>query len=80
MSGSIGKFKISNVLRPILALAAAQKIPVVLEATSPRSRDVYRHLGFEVVEELRVGVEVVCRDGYFSDGGDGVVVWLMVFE
>lgn len=52
--------------------------PVVLEATSARSRDVYRHLGFDVLEEVTVGKGRVDAEGRGKEGGEGCVLWVMM--
>jgi len=52
--------------------------PVVLESTSPRSRDVYTHLGFQMLEEIVVGKGKVDGEGRGREGGEGVKLWAMM--
>jgi hypothetical protein len=70
--------KVSDVLRPVLRMAKEQGWPVLLEATSEKSRDVYKHVGMEVLEELTVGKGTVGRDGRKKEGGEGCVLWTMI--
>lgn len=70
--------KVSDLIRPVLEMAKEKGWPVVLESTSPRSRDVYAHLGFETLEEITVGRGKVDGDGRGKDGGEGVLLWAMM--
>jgi hypothetical protein len=77
-SSSSTPASIKILIRPVLALAKESGWPVCLEATSPRSRDVYAHLGFEVLEEMVLGRGKVDADGRGKDGGEGIKIWAMV--
>jgi hypothetical protein len=77
-SSSSSPVSIKTLIRPVLALANKSGWPVCLEATSPRSRDVYAHLGFEVLEEMVLGRGKVDADGRGKDGGEGIKIWAMV--
>lgn len=70
---------VGNVIRPMLQMASLHGWPVVLEATSPRSRDIYAHLGFTVAEELILGAGRLDRDARRIKGGSGISVWAMVY-
>jgi hypothetical protein len=70
---------IRELVKPMLAMAKEKGWVVALEATSARARDVYQHLGFEVLEEVKVGVGEVDVDGRRVEGGRGVSMWAMVF-
>jgi hypothetical protein len=70
---------IGDVMRPVLAMASEQGWVVCLEATSPRSRDVYKYLGFEVVGELCIGAGRADSDGRRREGGPGIAMWAMVY-
>jgi hypothetical protein len=59
-------------------MAKGKGWPVVLESTSPRSRDVYAHLGFDMLEEITVGKGKVDAEGRGKEGGEGVVLWAMM--
>jgi hypothetical protein len=74
------KARASELIRPMVEMARSQGWPVVLEATSPRSRDIYARLGFKVAEELHLGVGRVDSDARRLEGGPGVAVWAMVFD
>ena len=49
-----------------------------LEATNAHARDVYAHLGFGVVEEVRIGEGVVNAQGWIDSNGEGVLLYAMV--
>ena len=70
--------KVSGVIRPMLQVAKEKKWPVVLEATTAKSRDVYRHLGFEILEEITVGKGKIDREGRPKEGGEGCLLWSMI--
>jgi hypothetical protein len=70
--------KVSDLIRPVLDMAKEKGWPVVLESTSPRSRDVYAHLGFQILEEITVGKGKVDGEGRGKDGGEGVLLWAMM--
>ncbi|KAH9993719.1 hypothetical protein BJV74DRAFT_884319 [Russula compacta] len=61
-----GKGYCSLLVRDGLKRAAGK--PVHLEATTPRSRDVYAHFGFELNEERRFGVGSVDEMGIAAKG------------
>ncbi|KAH4103817.1 hypothetical protein HBH70_097180 [Parastagonospora nodorum] len=69
----------SDVIRPMLEMATSRGWPVVLEATSPRSRDIYARLGFKDVGELKLGVGRINSKGRRQEGGEGVSQWAMVY-
>lgn len=71
---------VSDVIRPMLLMATEIGWPVCLEATSLRSRDIYAHLGFETVRELKLGVGHADESGRPVTGGNGVSVWLMIYR
>ena len=54
-------------------------LPIWLEATTSRSRDLYARLGFEVVGEILLGKGKAGADGRAEAGGAGVPVWGMVW-
>ncbi|EXJ80278.1 hypothetical protein A1O1_08420 [Capronia coronata CBS 617.96] len=76
--GRTEKGAIRNLVEPFLRKAKDQNLPVWLEATNEHARDVYIHLGFRVVEEVRIGVGVVNAEGWAEPGGEGVLNWGMV--
>jgi hypothetical protein len=66
------------VVKPVLEMAEQRGWPVCLEATSPRSRDVYKYWGFKDLGEVKVGKGVVNGQGLKAGGGEGVSLWVMV--
>ena len=44
-------------LRHTLQSCDRDRLPAYLEATSPRSRDLYQRYGFEVIGEIRAGID-----------------------
>jgi hypothetical protein len=79
LSGGAPKASVADVFRPVLAMASSKGWPVCLEATSPRARDIYEHLGFNIIEEIRVGVGHVDGEGRRLESGPGIPMWAMVF-
>jgi hypothetical protein len=82
-SSVVGKEKapsIGEVMRPMLAMAKEKGWAVCLEATSARSRDVYKYLGFKVIGELCIGKGRVDGDGRRVAGGCGIPMWAMMCE
>ena len=64
-------------------LATAADLPIWLEATTAKSRDIYLKVGFEVVQEIVLGKGRVGSDGLVVTAGDeavGVGVWGMVWR
>ncbi|EMD97743.1 hypothetical protein COCHEDRAFT_1125574 [Bipolaris maydis C5] len=70
--------KVSDVMRPVLKMAKEKGWPVVLEATSEKGRDVYKHFGMEVLAEHTFGQGKVGSDGKKKEGGEGVKIWVMM--
>ncbi|KIW96690.1 uncharacterized protein Z519_02081 [Cladophialophora bantiana CBS 173.52] len=72
------KGAIRNLVDPFLKKAPEQDIPVWLEATNQHAREVYSHLGFRTVEEVRIGEGIVNADGWAQPNGEGVLTYGMV--
>jgi hypothetical protein len=66
-----------RLILPFIQKAKEAGVSVWLEATSPHSRDVYKKLGFKVVEELKIGRGSCDSEGNIVDGGPGVSMWAM---
>ncbi|EXJ63615.1 uncharacterized protein A1O5_11376 [Cladophialophora psammophila CBS 110553] len=69
---------IRNLVDPFLKKAREQNIPVWLEATNQHAREVYSHLGFRTVEQVRIGEGIVNADGWAQPNGEGVLTYGMV--
>lgn len=65
---------------PYLHRARAAGIPVWLEAISEHGRQVYEHLSFRTVAEVRLGVGKVNGNGELDEKGEGLVVFGMMAE
>jgi hypothetical protein len=65
---------------PYIARARAEGTPLWLESISEHSRQVYEHLGFRTVAEARIGVGKASARGELQDGGEGVLVYGMIYE
>lgn len=65
---------------PYLHRARAAGVPVWLEAISEHGRQVYEHLSFRTVAEVRLGVGKVNGDGELDVNGEGLVVFGMIAE
>ena len=79
-----GRGLASSLIRHYQKIATEANVPVWLEATTAKSRDIYLKLGFEVVEEIVLGKGRVGGDGLVVKGkGEeamGVRVWGMVWR
>lgn len=73
------KPSIGAVIKPMLAMAKERGWLACLEATNEHARDVYKHFGFEVIEEVHVGKGEVDSRGHRVEGGEGVSMWAMVY-
>jgi hypothetical protein len=75
------KGAVRAVIEPYLRRAREEGLPVWLEASSTRARDVYAHLGFEVLECVENGMGKYRADGYPAGEGEeapGVPTWFMI--
>lgn len=70
---------IGAVVKPMLAMARERGWLACLEATSARSKDIYKYYGFEVIEKVHVGKGEVDSRGHRVEGGEGVSMWAMVY-
>lgn len=71
---------ISAVIKPILADAVKEGVPVWLEATYDHAVAVYEHYGFRVVEVVTVGAGKRNSEGWPEEGGSGTRGWAMIFD
>ena len=55
-------------------------LPIWLESTTPKSRDIYARQGFKVVQEMRLGKGSFDETGGPEDGGPGVPLWAMIWH
>jgi hypothetical protein len=74
------KGAVRAVIEPYLRKAVEDGVPILIEACSPRARDVYSYFGFVIVEEFWIGETKYGSDGYEEEGGPGVPSWFMVFN
>lgn len=79
-SDSRGQGLCSALVRYCQNLAETEKCPIWLEATTAKSRDVYKKEGFEITEELVLGKGKVDADGKLKKGGEGVTIWGMIWR
>jgi ribosomal protein S18 acetylase RimI-like enzyme len=77
-----GRGHASTLIRHHQALATDANLPIWLEATTAKSRNIYLKLGFEVVQEIVLGKGRVGSDGLVTEGEKavGVPVWGMVWR
>jgi hypothetical protein len=69
----------SAIMRSYQSRAADALLPIWLEATTEKSRDVYLHLGWVVVEEMVLGKGQAGADGEPKMDGEGARMWAMVW-
>lgn len=77
--GARGQGLASKVIEGWKEVAGSEGLPIWLEATTARSRDVYVRCGFEVLEEMVVGKGTHANSGEVEKGGPGVSIWAMVW-
>lgn len=65
---------------PYLARARVEGVPAWLEATNEHARDVYAHLGFKVVEVVKVSEGMANSKGEPEVGGLGILLYGMIYE
>lgn len=61
-------------------VARADGLPVWLEATTVKSREVYAKCGFRAVGEIKLGVGTHASTGLPEKGGGGLSVWAMIWR
>ncbi|KAJ5401106.1 hypothetical protein N7465_011595 [Penicillium sp. CMV-2018d] len=74
-----GKGLAKAIMRDHQQTAQAANLPIWLEATTAGSRALYVSMGFEEVEEIRLGKGKVAADASLQSGGPGVSLWAMVW-
>ncbi|KAJ5206596.1 Acyl-CoA N-acyltransferase [Penicillium cf. griseofulvum] len=74
-----GKGLAKALIREHQETAQAANRPIWLEATTAGSRALYLSMGFEEVEEIRLGKGKVAADASLQSDGPGVSLWAMVW-
>ncbi|KAJ5503679.1 Acyl-CoA N-acyltransferase [Penicillium fimorum] len=74
-----GKGLAKAIIRNHQQNAQAANLPIWLEATTAGSRALYLSMGFEEVEEIRLGKGKVSADASLQSDGPGVSLWAMVW-
>lgn len=69
----------TNVTKEWQATAQKEGVPIWLEATTTSSMNLYLKCGFEVVDDMWLGVGKVNADGMTEAGGKGVIIRSMVW-
>ena len=75
------KGAVRAVIEPYLRKAEEDGLPVWIEASSARARDVYAYMGFELLEEYRSGEGSHRADAQHAMNGEdapGVPIWFMI--
>lgn len=67
------------IMRDHQQTAQAANLPIWLEATTAGSRALYLSMGFQEVEEIRLGKGNVAADASLQSGGPGVSLWAMIW-
>ena len=75
-----GKGLGSALVKHCQELAAKDRLPLWLEASSESSMKLYSKLGFETIEKIILGKGKAGADGFKKDGGEGVPVWGMIWR
>ncbi|KAL3476002.1 hypothetical protein BJX99DRAFT_151464 [Aspergillus californicus] len=74
-----GKGLAKTLMQSVQDDASRLELPIWLEATTERSRQLYLSLGFEDVEEITIGEGKNAPDGTMEISGQGVPLWAMVW-
>jgi hypothetical protein len=59
--------------------AQAENLPIWLEATTESSRLLYLSMGFQEVEEIKLGKGKVAANATIQPGGPGITLYAMVW-
>lgn len=74
-----GKGLASKLVAQYQEKAAAENVPIWIEATTAHSRDVYARQGFRVVQDMCLGKGTHAASGVMEKGGPGVVLYTMIW-
>lgn len=75
-----GRGLASHLIRLRQKIAKEDGLPMWLEATTAKSRDVYAKCGFRVMGEIQLGVGTHATTGFAEKGGSGLVVYAMMWR
>ncbi|UNI13365.1 hypothetical protein JDV02_000115 [Purpureocillium takamizusanense] len=75
-----GRGLASRLIEEAKKLAAKERLPVWLEATTERNRRLYSKLGFKDLGGIVLGKGKVGADGERKNGGEGVTIWPMIWR
>lgn len=65
---------------PYFKKAREQGVPLYLEAITEHARDVYAHMGFRTIAEVRLGVGRTNSRGELDENGEGIILYGMMAE
>jgi len=73
---------IRSVIEPFLKRCVTENVPAWLEATTPKAAELYKHYGFQVVEQITVGKGKVDALGWPAEGESavGVTAYAMIYD
>jgi len=60
--------------------AREEGVPAWIEASSPYSKGVYEYFGFRTVGITHIGKGRVDGEGYPKEGGEGLIMYCMIYE
>ncbi|KAL9620734.1 MAG: hypothetical protein Q9160_004747 [Pyrenula sp. 1 TL-2023] len=69
---------VSAIIKPFLEKAKQDGVPVWLESVAENAKNMYLHFGFEVVDEIIIGVGRLDAKGDENQSGEGILSWAMV--
>lgn len=70
----------SKVIARYQEKSGKENLPIWLEATTKKSRDIYHRQGFEILDEIRLGEGTHAESGAKQEGGPGVPQWSMMWR
>ena len=75
-----GRGLCSELIKHYQSIAAAQGLPIWLEAGTEYAMKLYQKNGFIVVDELPLGKGKAAANGSKCDGGPGFHIWGMIWR
>jgi ribosomal protein S18 acetylase RimI-like enzyme len=75
-----GKGMCSRIAKHYQDVARKEGVTIWMEAATEYCRKLYERLGFETLEEVRVGVGKADKGGNACVGGEGFPIWAMVWR
>ncbi|KAL6925628.1 hypothetical protein ACO0SA_000229 [Hanseniaspora valbyensis] len=73
------KGSVTKIFKHYMKMADLRKCPIVLEAISDDSRQIYEHYGFKTLHSFKYGENEVNERGELDSKGEGFTAYLMIY-